>query len=142
MKQNDIIAKFVKYYGQLDLKDLSKLDEIYSINVSFTDPIKEMKGLDALKKHFAGLNKNLISARFEFKKDYLLCENDAVLEWEMHLCLKRPKKEIAVAGVSVLKWENKITHQRDYFDLGKMMYEQIPFLGSIIRLMKRKLAGT
>ncbi|HGP4674712.1 TPA: nuclear transport factor 2 family protein, partial [Vibrio cholerae O1] len=35
--------------------------------------------------------------------------------------------------------EGKVTYHRDYFDMGEMLYEQLPVLGQVIRAIKRRL---
>ena len=37
--------------------------------------------------------------------------------------------------------EGTITHQRDYFDLGQLLYEQMPILGFIVRAVRKKFAA-
>ena len=47
-------------------------------------------------------------------------------------------KDIVVDGATDLMFEEKIIYHRDYIDMGQMLYEQIPVLGSIIRYIKKK----
>ena len=47
--------------------------------------------------------------------------------------------EFSVAGVSIIKFNDKIYSHRDYFDLGAMLYEQLPLFGSMTKFIKRKL---
>ena len=50
-------------------------------------------------------------------------------------------KPISVDGITMLVIENdKITYHRDYYDLGQMLYENVPLLGLIIKRIKRSLA--
>jgi len=47
---------------------------------------------------------------------------------------------IRVEGASYLKTRNgKIYYHRDYFDLGALIYEQIPFLGKFITRIKQRM---
>ena len=59
------------------------------------------------------------------------------------MLLQHPKlnsgKIFSVPGVSIIRYEDKIYSHRDYFDLGAMLYEQLPLLGGLIRMIKRKL---
>jgi hypothetical protein len=49
-------------------------------------------------------------------------------------------QQIQVDGMSQLKFDDKIYAHRDYFDLGQMLYEQVPFLGGLIGLLKKRAA--
>ena len=51
-----------------------------------------------------------------------------------------PKRDILLNGVSVLHYRQDLIHyQRDYYDLGAMVYEQIPILGAVIRKIKGQI---
>lgn len=47
--------------------------------------------------------------------------------------------EFRVAGVSIIKFNDKIYSHRDYFDLGAMLYEQLPIIRTLTKFIKRKL---
>ncbi|PHR31689.1 MAG: transcriptional regulator [Fluviicola sp.] len=124
----------------MNLGDTSVLNEIYSDKVFFKDPIHEINGIENLQSYFKKLNENLIQGSFIFT-DETIVDKKAYLSWEMELKLKKPKKNIKASGISVLTFEQKITQHRDYFDAGELFYENIPLLGRIIRLLKKKLAN-
>jgi limonene-1,2-epoxide hydrolase len=136
-----IIEKFKSYFTQMDFNNNSALDEIYSDNIVFIDPIHEISGLDKLKQYFTNLNNNLIEGSFAFT-DEATVNDKAYLSWEMKVALKRPKQNVTASGISVLTFEeDKIVKQRDYFDAGEMFYENIPILGSLIRFLKKKIGA-
>ena len=137
---NEVIKKFKRYFTELNLDDVSILNEIYSDKVIFTDPIHEINGIESLKSYFEKLNENLVQGSFLFT-DETITDNKAYLSWEMKLELKKPKKNVKASGISVLIFEQKITKHRDYFDAGELFYENIPLLGGIIRLLKKKIAN-
>jgi hypothetical protein len=134
-----ILEKFKNYFSQINFKNNSTLDEIYSDRIVFKDPIHEIQGIENLKEYFNKLNENLIEGSFQFT-DESIVDNKAFLSWEMSLKLKRPKKNMKASGISVLTFEDKIISQRDYFDAGELFYENIPILGGIIRSIKKKLS--
>lgn len=134
-----ILEKFKKYFSKIDLTNSSVLNEIYSDDIVFKDPIHEMQGIENLKEYFNKLNENLIEGSFLFT-DESIVDNKAYLSWEMDLKLKRSKKNVKPSGISVLIFEDKIISHRDYFDAGELFYENIPILGGIIRSIKNKLA--
>ncbi|MGJ3234171.1 nuclear transport factor 2 family protein [Marivirga sp.] len=115
------------------------MNEIYSDDIVFKDPVHEIYGIENLKKYFNKLNENLIDGSFNFTNESIV-DNRFFLSWEMNLKLKRPKKNVKASGISVLIIEEKIVSQRDYFDAGELFYENIPVLGGIIRSIKKKLA--
>ncbi len=48
-------------------------------------------------------------------------------------------KNIIISVISKIVFEEKIVYHHDYFDLDKMLYEQLPYLGPIIKLIKKRL---
>ena len=67
--------------------------------------------------------------------------SEAAIYWQMHLRHKKINSgnTITVEGHSLLRrQDNRVIYHRDYFDIGSMIYEHLPVLGWIIRLIKRK----
>ena len=134
-----ILEKFKNYFTELNLDDSSALDDIYSDDVLFIDPIHKISGIGNLKSYFGKLNKNLIEGSFLFSEETI--SNDrAYLSWELNLKLKRPGKRVTASGISVLTIKDKVVEHRDYFDAGELFYENIPVLGGLIRLLKNQIA--
>ena len=136
---NTVLTKFKNYFAKMDFDNDSILDDIYSKNVVFKDPIHEINGIEHLSKYFKKLNDNLIEGSFQFLDESTI-GNKTFISWEMNLRLKKPNKNVKASGISVLTIEEKIVSQRDYFDAGELFYENIPVLGGIIRFLKKKIA--
>ena len=45
---------------------------------------------------------------------------------------------IVYEGVSKLEFNEKIYKHQDFYDLGAMLYEHIPVLGSLVKIIKTK----
>ena len=49
---------------------------------------------------------------------------------------------IHVDGSSVLSIrDDLVEYQRDYYDMGAMVYEQLPILGSVVRYIRGRMAA-
>jgi hypothetical protein len=58
----------------------------------------------------------------------------------MKLELRRgPRQPVVVPGMTYLRFADRISYQRDHFDAGALVYEHVPLLGWLIRLLKRRL---
>jgi len=136
----EAVRKFKMYFTELKFDEVHALDEIYSDQVIFIDPIHQVDGIENLKAYFKKLNDNLVEGSFRFT-DEAIVDNTAYLQWEMDLKLKRPKKIVKATGISVLTVEQKVIRHRDFFDAGELFYENVPVLGSVIRFLKKKIAG-
>jgi hypothetical protein len=115
------------------------LERVYAADIVFEDPLHRVEGLAQLQRYFARLNANLASCRFEFAEG-LVGQGSAILPWTLHLSLRqRPRRLITVPGASWIRFERKVHSQRDYFDAGALIYEQVPVLGPLIRWIKSKV---
>jgi len=138
-------AKLIKKsFNEYNGKNQEILDELYHPKVVFEDPITRVEGLDSLKKYYQHAYANVKSIRFDFI-NMIEAENTFTCEWDMHLQAKMLNfgKEIVVKGVSILIFDektSKIIRHRDYLDLGEMVYEQIPGIGSVIKILKKQLS--
>ncbi len=90
--QIEAVEKFKSYFTQLKLDNNTALNEIYSEDIIFTDPIHNIRGIENLKSYFKNLDSNLIEGSFQFTDESII-DNTAYLQWQLNLKLKRPKKK-------------------------------------------------
>lgn len=136
------MEKFLQMYKELGAKNLHLLQGVYSSDIQFIDPAHEINGLEHLTEYFSLLYQNVESISFEFQ-DVVQQDRTCYLQWEMtfsHKSLARGKT-IVLTGATFLRLNqvDMVCYHRDYFDLGAMLYEHIPILGSMVSYMKRRL---
>lgn len=136
----DAISTFVDFYKNLSFSQIEHLGDIYTDDVVFQDPLHAIQGIGALKQYFINLMENVESLHFNILQTSSF-EQKATVEWVM--TFTHPKfnsgKQVSVHGVSILLYDDKIFSHRDYFDLGEMLYEQLPIIGRLIRWIKAKV---
>lgn len=135
------LTRFLDLYSQdLVSCDLAQLAEVYSAKVTFTDPAHRIEGIESLIAYFEHLVGNLSHCTFRIDEVFEQPDS-AMLTWEM--AFAHPKlaggKPVLVPGSSLLRFSDKIDFHRDYFDLGSMLYEQVPVLGWAVRQVKKGL---
>ncbi|MFT5502700.1 MAG: hypothetical protein ACI845_000283 [Gammaproteobacteria bacterium] len=138
---NTLLNNFRSFYSKLHSSKLNQLDQLYSRDVVFRDPVHEIRGLVELEDYFSSLCSDLSDCRFEFL-DELRSENAAYIKWNMHF--RHPRlgnRLISVRGVSHLQMTDKIEFHEDFYDMGAMLYDQLPVLGSMTRWLRRRLAA-
>ena len=136
---NTIIDDFKSVYSKLDADSIGLVSTIYDDNITFVDPFHEIRGLSNLTEYFSKLYKNLESCKFEFTEVYSK-PSSALITWNMafkHQSLSRDV--IEVAGNTQIRFDEKIYFHRDYFDAGKMLYENIPVIRTLIKFIKGKI---
>ena len=130
-----------EFYQQLSKSNLHLLSQIYHNEVLFEDAAHRIEGFDALHKYFEALYENVRRCDFEIFEAQQTGDTGFLI-WKM--ALEHPKlskgNAVFVNGVSHLKFDQeKVIYQRDYFDMGEMIYENVPLLGGIIRTIKQRL---
>jgi hypothetical protein len=131
-----VIALFKEVFARLTPESEMPLAELCATDIVFEDPLHHVRGLDALVAYFKRLNAKVESVEFAFGQQ-VVSAGEAALTWVMTIRTRRPRRTIVVPGVSVLRFGDRITHQRDYFDVGGMLYERLPLLGWVLRRVKR-----
>lgn len=130
-----------KAYQTLGSNNLDVVETLYSADVYFEDPSHAIQGKPALLKYFSRMFLNLKDCQFKFHKT-ISNGTDIFMSWTMFLNHPRLDrgKTIRVEGASYLRTRNgKIYYHRDYFDMGAMVYENLPLLGRIVQRIKQRL---
>ncbi|UUQ63176.1 nuclear transport factor 2 family protein [Pseudomonas fuscovaginae UPB0736] len=139
---SEFLCDFARRFCDLDKNNLAQLDELYSEDVQFTDPLHQVHGLPALRNYFADLYSNVSELGFDFHGFDQVREGEGYLRWTMSY--RHPRlakgKPIHVEGCSHLLWLNKVYRHRDYFDAGALLYDHLPVLGWATAWLKRRMA--
>lgn len=135
------LARLTDFYRHLDNTSLPQLSQIYHSQVVFIDPVGQHNGIAALENYFRQLLKTVNYCRFDVHQ-MLMNRGGATLLWRMdysHPSLKKGQA-LSLEGVSHLRLEdNYVIYQRDYYDLGAMLYEHVPVLGHAVKALKARL---
>ena len=137
-----IVDAFIDMYQQLNKDNLFLLRQVYRDDICFRDPMHHVEGIEALTDYFANMYQNVTHIEFDIKEVVISADKQqAALYWTMSYSHPKLSKGqlINVEGMSQLKFSDKIFSHRDYFDLGQMLYEQVPFLGGLIGLLKNRV---
>jgi SnoaL-like domain len=134
------LQRFKDAFNRLNASNLDLLEEIYSPDIVFSDPVHQLQGLTELRVYYARLYEGVISCRFAFE-DEIVQDQRAVLIWTMHFEHQRFRKGemLTLTGASHLKFDERVFYHHDYFDMGAFIYERVPILSSVIRAIKKRL---
>lgn len=139
MNKPAALQRFKTVFNELNTRELHRLEEIYTPDVRFIDPVHELNGLDAVRGYYRNLYEGVLSCRFDYDDE--IVQNDrAAIVWTMHFEHQRFRKQGAMqlTGVSHLRFGDHVYYHHDYFDMGAFIYERIPVLSTMIRAIKRR----
>jgi len=128
-------------YQRLNKSNLHLLSGVYHQEIVFEDAVHRIEGWSELESYFETLYANVKRCDFNILEQQQSGES-GFLTWQMVLEHPRLSKGSAVyvKGVSHLKFfQGRVIYHRDYFDLGEMLYENLPFLGLVIKSIKSRL---
>jgi len=139
--QPEVIKRLLKYYDEFSDVNIDKLGDLYHEDVTFIDPIHQVHGLEDLQHYFKHTMENVEECHFAFT-DYAQNDDHLFVNWQMRLM--HPKlangQEIVVPGVSHMEFkDDRIIMQRDYYDMGAMIYEHVTLLSYIIGKVKARM---
>lgn len=136
---NHLMHDFVKNINSLTSHNITeKLSQIYTSEIEFIDPVKGINGIEALTDYFNNLYKRVDHCHFTIT-NHVNDGDTHSIEWQMTLKHQKLAKnnEIVLDGASFIRFEdNKVCYHRDYYDLGALIYERIPILGSAVRTVR------
>lgn len=135
-----LLNQFKGFYEDLSVQKVDRLVELYTPDISFADPLSQVQGLLGLKRHLKAQLRGVAYCRFSYGH-YLLSENTAFIKWDMRY--SHPKlqggKEIVVPGISELHFTQRIYYQCDSYDMGALLYEHAPIIGSGVKWLKSRI---
>ena len=136
------LINFIEIYQSLGVDNLDLLHQVYHQDIFFQDPLHEIQGFSELSKYFRALYTHLTQCDFIITE--VLCSQEAAaIYWRMDFTHKKLNhgKQVSIEGHSKIKGrEDLVYYHRDFVDLGAMLYEHIPFLGVVIKSIKKRAA--
>ena len=130
-------AALIARYETLTLAGLDALVDLYAEDCRFKDPFNEVRGRAALRRVFAHMLATVKTPRFVVHE--ALVEGDqCFFGWDFHA------GDFVIRGASHLRFDaaGLVVAHRDYWDAAEELYEKLPVLGALMRLLKRRLRAT
>ncbi len=132
---------FVRYFEQLTPADLPRLSDFYAADARFKDPFNEVQGLPAIEAIFRHMYASLEAPRFVVTGQ-VQQGPQCFLLWDFHFRFRRfdTRTEQRVRGSShiVFDEQGRVTLHRDYWDAAEELYEKLPWIGGLMRWLKRR----
>jgi hypothetical protein len=141
--EQPLIVEQLKFvYRNFSSQSLVQLPSIYRDDVVFVDPVHRLQGLAALHGYLAGMVNNLAHCEFVYDAQ-TVAGDSACICWNMHFRHEslRGGAALSLRGISRICFDDRIYYHEDFYDLGAMLYENVPLVGGITRFLKRRLAS-
>jgi limonene-1,2-epoxide hydrolase len=136
-----ILELWTKTYNKEGKPDWSHLYPYYHDQIVFEDSIQRIEGIEEFKLMCARLTKRCEQLNMDIQS-IAQNENKFLFDWKMIMRFnKYPSTPVYGCTRLTLNEENKIIHQRDYFDLWGDIFNGIPYFVKPYRKFMRKKFG-
>jgi steroid Delta-isomerase len=134
------VARVVVFFEALTPSDVKRISDFYRDDARFKDPFNDVHGVAAIEHVFAHMYVALNEPRFVVR-DIVAEGSQCFLTWDFLFRFKRfsPTQEQCVRGGShiVFDGNGRIALHRDYWDAAEELYEKLPLVGTLLRLLKQ-----
>lgn len=139
--QTKALAGYIDFYEQMARDDLARLPAIFTQQARFKDPFNDVYGLERISTIFHHMFNTLTAPRF-IVEESILDGDVAYIKWQFTGSLK--KKAFKLTGVSrvVFDEEGLVSEHIDYWDASEQFYMKLPFIGGLLRLIRKQAASS
>ena len=137
------VQRIVEAFERLQRADVERMDALYTADARFKDPFNEVQGVAAIQQIFRHMFAALDEPRFVIR-DVLVDGDQCFLSWDFLFRMRRFRRDAqCIRGGSHLRLaaDGRIAEHRDYWDAAEELYEKLPAIGSLMRWLKRRVAG-
>jgi steroid delta-isomerase len=133
---------YIRFFETLTPESLDQLDHLFIANARFKDPFNDVVGTGEIRKIFQHMFTSTQDSRFVVD-DFASTDNILYLHWHYYFKTKQGK-QWEIPGMSRVFFDDagKVTEHVDYWDPAESIYEKLPVLGGLMRVLKRKLSAT
>ena len=135
-------ARVRAFFESISPASLARIDEVYAADAYFKDPFNEVRGVEAVRRIFEHMFEQVERPRFVVR-EVVAAGDGAFLTWDFAFRARRlGEGEQVIHGASHLRFgaDGRVSYHRDYWDAAEELYEKIPFLGGLMRAVKRRAA--
>jgi len=142
-EEKDAIERFKGFYTDYNREDrMAKVRHVFAENAYINDTLKEVNGIDAIEAYLLKSSEFIESRTFE-TPDIAVSGGDYYYRWVANIKFKTFKKGrvFRFHGISHVRFDEKgkVVLCQDFWDPATALFEHIPVLGFMIKLIKRRL---
>ncbi len=131
---------YAAYFESLTPERLNELEGFCAPGIRFRDPFNEVTGVAALQRVFRKMYEDVDDPRFKVD-DVAISGATAYLRWRM--TFRKLNREWEIVGMSEVRFDEnaRVAAHFDHWDVASQLYERLPLIGSLIRILKRRLSA-
>ncbi|MDC7712709.1 nuclear transport factor 2 family protein [Vogesella sp. LYT5W] len=136
---NPHLARHLDWFATLSPQTLADIDTVYTESATFRDPFQALHGRTAIAELYARMFRQLQAPRFVIGE--VVAQGDkAFVCWDFSFVLLGRAQQIHGGTLLTLAADGRIAAHRDYWDAAEGVYEKLPLVGALLRVIKRRMA--
>lgn len=140
-KLAEAVEAYVAFYEGLSPESLERLPSLCAPEVRFRDPFNDVTGIAAYRAILEKMFVDVREPRFEVT-DRALSNDVAYLRWTFTFRSRKGGAPWRIEGMSELHFDEagRVAAHLDHWDSGSQFYGRLPFLRTLIGLVRKRLA--
>lgn len=149
------VTRATDWFARLTRASLDSIGEIYAPNAHFKDPFNDVTGVDRIRAIYVHMFENLTDPRFEIMQTIeqveLPVDTDAgepslerpvhaFVAWQFKFEWRGQTFDIPGGTRFVFDRAGLIVDHVDYWDVAEGLYEKLPIIGAMLRMLRRRMA--
>jgi len=134
---------YARYFEELSPASRDELRKLAHPDIRFVDPFNEVRGIDKLLAVFDHMFETTTNPKFVTEPP-VAGGNTAFIKWRFTCTIDNRfyRKAMTIDGVTEVQFDEAglITAHIDYWDAARQLYEKLPLLGGLLRVVRRRLA--
>lgn len=137
-EQSAMLENLLHWYQTLTPESLSRIDSYYAEDAFFKDPFNEVNSREHIAAIFQHMFATLDTPRFVIHSCAVSSAGTFII-WDMEFGLNG--RAMSIKGCSHLQHNaaGLISQHRDYWDAAEELYEKLPVIGWLMKIIKRQL---
>lgn len=135
------VERVVDFFETLTPAAVERLAELYTPDAYFKDPFNEVRGVPEVQRIFRHMYATLEAPHFVIT-GRVIDGAQCFLVWEFRFRFKRfdtvTPQTVRGGSHLVLAADGRIAHHRDYWDAAEELYEKLPWIGGLMRWLRRR----
>lgn len=133
------LQAYLDLFAQLQPADLGRFADYFAKDARFKDPFNDVRGVEAIQRIFAHMFASVTEPVFQIQSA-MERGDQAMIHWHFS-CQLRNQSRYAIDGLSLVRFDaaGLVVEHVDYWDAAEQFYMRLPIIGSLLRLIARKL---
>ncbi len=135
---------YARYFENLSPASRDELQKLAHPDIRFVDPFNDVRGIDKLLAVFDHMFETTSSPKFVTEPP-IAAGDTAFIKWRFTCTIKSRfyARPMTIDGVTEVQFDDAglITAHIDYWDAAGQLYEKLPLLGGLMRLVRNRLAA-